>query len=52
MLERGDRPRLALETLEKIGVLRQMWQQHLDRDDAIDARIVAFVHFPHTPDAN
>ena len=48
MIQRGDRPRLALEALLQIGIGGKVLRQDLDGNRAIEASIASPVHFPHS----
>ena len=48
MVQRGDCPRLALETLAQLGPIGEMCRQHLDRDGAIQTCVVRTIHLSHT----
>ena len=51
MVERGDGPSLALETVAAFGIeCRRVWQ-HLERDEPIEPRVARFVDLAHAPAA-
>ncbi len=45
--ERGDRPRLALEARDLLGVRGHLRRQHLEGDPAVEARVVGEVDLAH-----
>src|SRR6266852_829373 len=47
MRERGDRPRLALETGEGLVVPVKSLREHLDRNIAQKPRVPGPIHLPH-----
>jgi len=47
MIERGQRPRFALETPQAFLVVRELLREHLDRDLAIEARVLRAPHLAH-----
>ena len=47
MRERGNRPRLALESRAAIRIGRQVGRQHLHRHRAIEPRVARFVDLAH-----
>ena len=49
VVERRDRVRLPLETRERVGVLRQRFGEHLDRNVALQLRIPRLVDLAHAP---
>src|SRR5262249_30228668 len=49
MIEPGQRPGLARETLGERWVARYLWRQDLDRDQAIELRLPGLVDRPHAP---
>ena len=51
MFQRGDRLRLALEPLVKLGVVFQVLGQDLDRDAAVQARVAGLVDLAHAAGA-
>jgi hypothetical protein len=51
MIERREDLRLAAETGEPVGVARHHWQQHLDRDIAIERRVASAIHLAHSAGA-
>ena len=48
MIERRDRPRLALEALAQLRVRGERRGQNFDRDDALETRIAGAIHLAHT----
>src|SRR5262245_20727198 len=48
VVERGDCPRLALESGEPFGVTRQVRRQHLERHIAPEFRVVGAIHLAHS----
>ena len=51
MVERRDRPRLALEALADCGFGGELRRQHLDRDVAIEPRVAGAIHLAHAAGA-
>ena len=49
MIDRRDRTGLAPEAIEHLVTRGQFGGQHLDRDIAIEARVVGSVHLAHSP---
>ena len=47
MRQRGNRPRLALESRAAVGIGREGFRQDLDRDGAIQPRVPGFVDLAH-----
>ena len=47
MRQRGDRPRLLLEPPNRIGILREIFGDHLDRHLAMQARVAGAIHHAH-----
>ena len=47
MIQRGDGARLALESPESIGIVRECRRKNLDRDVAAETRIVREIDFAH-----
>ena len=52
MVQARDGPRLALESLAKRGVSREVLGQNFDRDRAIESSVFGFVDFPHAARAD
>ena len=52
MVQRSDRTRFLLESVEAIGVGRERRWQHLDRDLAPQSRITSAVHLAHAARAD
>ncbi len=52
MVERGDRLRLALETLAALVVLREAGGEDLDRDAAVEAGVLPPPHLAHPAGAD
>jgi hypothetical protein len=52
VLELGDRLRLALEALAKLGVLLQVLGQDLDRHVAVQTRVTGLVDLSHAASSN
>ena len=51
MIERGDRPRLLLESLQPVTVGREAGRQDFDCHVAAEARVEGPVHLAHAPGA-
>ena len=51
MVERGDRPRLALETRPQIGVAGGFTREDFDGNRAIETSVVGFVDLAHAAGA-
>ena len=49
MIDRRDRTGLAPEAIQHLVTRGQFGGQHLDRDIAIEARVVGAVHLAHSP---
>ena len=47
MIEGGDGPSLALETLAAFGIELRGVRQHLERDEAVEPRVPRFVDLAH-----
>ena len=52
VIERGGGARLELESPEAVRVRGDLGPQHLDRDDAVEARIAGFVNLAHPAGAD
>ena len=48
MRERGDRPRLALETRESLLVAGELFRKHFDRDFPAEPQVAGAVHLAHS----
>ena len=49
MIERGEHLRLAAETRQAMGIVRHGGQQHIDRDVAIQLRVVRAIDLAMPP---
>jgi len=52
MVERRYRARLALKPLAEEGITRNLRQQDLDRNSAIQTRVAGAIHFAHAARTN
>ena len=48
VVEGGDGAGFALESLQNVGTAGEILSEDLDGDGAVEARIAAAIHFPHT----
>ena len=51
MGQRRDRPRLAFEARQGVGVVRKVLRQHFDRDVAAEPRVARAIHLAHAAGA-
>ena len=51
MVQRGDRPRLTIESLAELRIRGERFRQDLDRDRALQPRVARSVHFTHSTGA-
>ena len=49
--QRGERPRLLLEARDPLGVLAQLFRQHLDRHQAAELGVARPIHLTHAAGA-
>ncbi len=49
VVQRRNRVRLALEARERVGVLRERFRKHFDRDIAMELRVLRAVNLSHPP---
>jgi hypothetical protein len=47
MIQRGDGTGFAVKALAEIGIGRDVSRKNFDRHDAIEARVLGFVHLSH-----
>jgi hypothetical protein len=52
MRKRRDSASFALEARQRVGIVRQVLRQDLDRDVATEPRIARPVHLTHSPGAD
>ena len=52
VVQAGDRPSLALETLSSLGVVRKMGGKNLDSDSTIESGVFGLVNLAHSAGAN
>lgn len=52
MRQRRDRTRLAVKAVERCAILFEMRRQHLDRDVAMQPRVLGAIHLTHPADRN
>jgi hypothetical protein len=52
MIQRGERPRFAVESGEAVGIVCERGGQHLDRDRAPRLRIGGPIHLTHAAGAD
>src|SRR5271157_2781712 len=51
MVQRRGGPGFAPETGQRVGVLRYIWREELERDKTAEAHVLGFVHHPHAATA-
>ena len=52
MIQARNSPRLALETLTELRIVRELFGKHFDRHGAVEPGVVRFVNFPHSARAD
>ena len=52
MVQGGERLRLAHESLQALGISGKLWAQKLQRDIAIEPRVVSAIHLAHATRAD